>query len=100
MKPLSNIATALVLSISAISFNPTIASADSGLNIIQVQTKNQMIKKNSSPQSGGNATSFSAGQDSTERVCCTGYTHKGGYTGCASFDAQHCPNYARFTPPK
>ena len=99
MKPLSTIAMLTALSALAVTFNPGIASADSGLKIIQIQ--NQVIKKNSnSQQSGATSNSFSAGPDSTERVCCTGYTHDGGYTGCASFDAKHCPNYARFTPPK
>ncbi len=99
MKRSSTIALMTALFVTVITLVPNAANADSGLKIIQIQ--NQVIKKNSnSQQSGASSNSFTAGPDSTERVCCTGYTHEGGYTGCASFDSKHCPNYARFTPPK
>jgi len=94
MKPLSTIAVLTALFASAVTFNPGVASADSGLKILKIQNA-QTIKRSSPRQN-----SFSAGRESTERVCCTNYTHEGGYSGCATFDAKHCPNYARFTPPQ
>jgi hypothetical protein len=98
MKAISNIAALTVLLVSAVTFNPGIASAGSGSSLSQ--SSNQTLKGNAPRTNGGAINIFSAGPDSTERVCCTGYTHEGGYTGCASFDSKHCPNYARFTPPK
>lgn len=95
MKTLTTIAMLTVLSVSAVTLHSGTASAGADFKIIQIQNKTAPLQ-----QSRATSNSFSAGKDSTERVCCTGYTHEGGYTGCASFDAQHCPNYARFTPPK
>jgi hypothetical protein len=99
MKSLSNIAALSVLLVSAVTFNPAIASADSSLILVQAQSNTQIINGNSASQrSGGASNTFKAGRVGTKRVCCTNYDHVNKYSGCATFHADQCPNYARFTP--
>ena len=100
MKIIPTIATLTVLFVPAVTFNLSVANAESSFKVFKVQNNTQFKKRNSSQQrSRGTSNSFSGGIDGTERVCCTDYTHEGGYSGCATFQSKQCPNYARFTPP-
>ncbi|MCF6321648.1 MAG: hypothetical protein L3J32_07775 [Rhizobiaceae bacterium] len=99
MKIFSTIVTLTVLLVPAVTSNLSVANAESISKVSQVQKNTQIKNRNSSqPRSRGNSNSFSAGRDGTERVCCTNYSHEGGYSGCATFQSRQCPNYARFTP--
>ncbi len=100
MKIISTVIALNVLLIPAVNSNLSAANAESISRVSQVQKNTQMKKRNSSqPNNRGNSNSFSANRDGTERVCCTDYSHEGGYSGCATFQSNQCPNYARFTPP-
>lgn len=100
MRFLTTIATLTVLLAPVVTFNPSIAQAESAFTIFKVQSNAQFLSRNSSQRrSGAASNSLSGGVNGTERVCCTGYTHKGGYSGCATFDATSCPTFARYTPP-
>lgn len=90
MKLSTNIVKLTVLIVPAITLNLGAASADSVFDFAGNQNKNGYVERNIS--------SLSVAREGTQRVCCTNYTHDGGYSGCATFDAKHCPNYARFTP--
>ena len=99
MRLFSTIATLAVLLVPAVTFAPSVASAGSTFNMFKVQKVAQLQYRNSSPRRSG-SNSFGAGIRTTERVCCTNYTHEDGWTGCATYQSKLCPNSARFTPPR
>ncbi len=97
MRFLSTIATLSMLIVPAVTINASVAQAGSNLQFVQAQNSVQFQSRNSSRRGG--PSSFGAIIGGTERVCCTTYTHGGGWTGCATYQTKHCPDHARFTPP-
>lgn len=86
----TNMLKMTVLIVPAIALNLSVANAETVFGFAGTQGKNTHAERS--------INILGVAREGTRRVCCTNYTHEGGYSGCATFDAKQCPNYARFTP--